>query len=49
VPVHHYLDAAQGCKTAGAYAHIQKGTGHGIAPDGLQAALAFMRERLSVA
>lgn len=28
------------------YAHIMKGTGHGIAPDGLSVALAFMRERL---
>lgn len=28
------------------YAHIQEGTGHGIAPDGLQVALAFMRDRL---
>ena len=28
------------------YAHIMKGTAHGIAPDGLQVALAFMRDRL---
>jgi len=25
-----------------------KGTGHGIAPDGLQVALAFMRDRLGL-
>lgn len=28
------------------YAHVMKGTGHGIAPDGLQVALSFMAERL---
>ncbi|MDR0810467.1 MAG: dienelactone hydrolase family protein [Gemmobacter sp.] len=28
------------------YAHVMKGTGHGIAPDGLQVALAFLKERL---
>jgi phospholipase/carboxylesterase len=28
------------------YAHVMRGTGHGIAPDGLSVALAFMRERL---
>jgi phospholipase/carboxylesterase len=28
------------------YGHVMKGTGHGIAPDGLQAALAFLTERL---
>jgi len=26
--------------------HVERGTGHGIAPDGLSAALAFIRERL---
>lgn len=31
-----------------AYAHIMKGTGHGIAPDGLSVALAFMRNRLGM-
>jgi len=30
------------------YAHIMKGTAHGIAPDGLSVALAFMRERLGM-
>jgi phospholipase/carboxylesterase len=28
------------------YGHVMKGTGHGIAPDGLGAALQFIRERL---
>jgi phospholipase/carboxylesterase len=29
------------------YAHVMKGTGHGIAPDGLSVALQFLRERLA--
>ncbi len=29
------------------YGHVMRGTGHGIAPDGLQMALTFLRERLS--
>ena len=28
------------------YAHVSRGTAHGIANDGLEVALAFMRERL---
>jgi phospholipase/carboxylesterase len=28
------------------YGHVMKGTGHGIAPDGLGVALQFIRERL---
>jgi phospholipase/carboxylesterase len=28
------------------YGHVMKGTGHGIAPDGLSVALGFLRERL---
>ncbi|MDB2369182.1 alpha/beta fold hydrolase [Octadecabacter sp.] len=51
VPVQSLPEAAQALQDAGwkeVYAHIQKGTGHGIAPDGLQIALAFMRERLGV-
>ena len=28
------------------YAHVMKGTGHGIAPDGLQVALSFLRDKL---
>ncbi|MBU2993399.1 prolyl oligopeptidase family serine peptidase [Octadecabacter sp. 1_MG-2023] len=52
VPVESLPQAAEALQGAGwkeVYAHIQKGTGHGIAPDGLQVALAFMRERLGVA
>lgn len=30
------------------YAHVMEGTGHGIAPDGLSVALAFMREHLGI-
>ena len=30
------------------YAHVMRGTGHGIAPDGLNVALAFLRERLGM-
>lgn len=30
------------------YAHVMEGTGHGIAPDGLSVALAFIREKLGV-
>jgi phospholipase/carboxylesterase len=28
------------------YGHVMKGTGHGIAPDGLQVALSFLKDRL---
>lgn len=28
------------------YAHVMKGTGHGIAPDGLQVALSFLHDKL---
>ena len=31
------------------YGHVMRGTGHGIAPDGLGVALTFMRERLGAA
>jgi phospholipase/carboxylesterase len=51
VPVQSLPEAAQGLQDAGfdqVYAHIQKGTGHGIAPDGLNVALAFMRDKLSL-
>ncbi len=43
--------AAEALQEAGwkeVYAHIMKGTGHGIAPDGLSVALAFMQERLGI-
>ncbi len=31
------------------YAHVMRGAGHGIAPDGLSAALGFMRDKLGIA
>ncbi len=43
------MDAAgQALLTAGfeTFGHVMKGTGHGIAPDGLSVALTFLRERL---
>ncbi|MEL6608217.1 MAG: prolyl oligopeptidase family serine peptidase [Pseudomonadota bacterium] len=49
VPPQSLPMAAEGLQKAGftdVYAHIMKGTAHGIAPDGLQVALAFMRDRL---
>jgi len=51
VPPQSLPQAAETLQEAGwkeVYAHIMKGTGHGIAPDGLQVALAFMQERLGV-
>ena len=49
VPPESMPQAAQALQESGwkeVYAHVMKGTGHGIAMDGLQVALAFMRERL---
>jgi phospholipase/carboxylesterase len=42
--------AGQALDAAGfeVYGHVMRGTGHGIAPDGLSAALAFLREHLPV-
>ncbi len=51
VPPASLPEAAQALEDAGfkdVYAHIMKGTGHGIAPDGLSVALAFMRDKLSL-
>ncbi len=47
VPPQSLPAAAEGLQEAGftdVYAHIMKGTAHGIAPDGLEVALAFMRK-----
>jgi phospholipase/carboxylesterase len=41
-------EALQGAGFKEVYAHIMKGTGHGIAPDGLSVALAFLRDKLSL-
>ena len=42
--------AGQALTAAGfeVFGHVMKGTGHGIAPDGLGVALQFLKERLSV-
>jgi phospholipase/carboxylesterase len=51
VPPQSLPDAAQALQSAGfedVFAHIMKGTGHGIAPDGLNVALAFMRDKLGL-
>ncbi|SCY52030.1 alpha/beta hydrolase [Paracoccus tibetensis] len=41
--------AGQALQAAGftVYGHVMEGTGHGISPDGLSMALAFVRERLA--
>ena len=50
VPFEDLSLAGDALVTAGfeTYAHVMKGTGHGIAPDGLGAALGFLKERLPV-
>ncbi|MDG2340642.1 MAG: alpha/beta fold hydrolase [Paracoccaceae bacterium] len=41
-------EALQGAGWKDVFAHVMKGTGHGIAPDGLSVALAFMRDKLGL-
>jgi phospholipase/carboxylesterase len=51
VPVQSLPEAAEALQEAGwkdVYAHIMKGTGHGIAPVGWSVALAFMRAKLGL-
>jgi phospholipase/carboxylesterase len=51
VPPQAMPAAAQALQDAGwrdVYAHVMRGTAHGIAPDGLSVALAFFRERLGI-
>lgn len=51
VPVQSLPQAAEALQEAGfkdVFAHVMKGTGHGIAPDGLSVALAFMRDKLGL-
>ena len=51
VPPQSLPQAAEALQAAGwedVYAHVMKGTAHGIAPDGLQVALAFMRDKLGL-
>jgi phospholipase/carboxylesterase len=50
VPPDSMSKAAVGLEKAGfkeVFAHVMKGTGHGIAPDGLSVALAFIRDKMS--
>jgi phospholipase/carboxylesterase len=47
VPFQSLPEAAEALEAAGferVYAHVMKGTAHGIAPDGLSVALAFLRD-----
>lgn len=48
VPFAEMGNAGQALTAAGfeTYGHVMKGTGHGIAPDGLSVALAFLKDRL---
>lgn len=51
VPPQSLPQAAEALQEAGwedVFAHIMKGTAHGIAPDGLSVALAFMRDKLGL-
>lgn len=50
VPVTALQEAGQALSAAGVetYAHVMKGTAHGIAPDGLSVALAFMHDKLGM-
>ncbi|PZX17540.1 phospholipase/carboxylesterase [Palleronia aestuarii] len=50
VPPASLPEAAQALQDAGldVFAHVSKGTAHGIAPDGLSVALAFLREKLDL-
>jgi len=51
VPPQSLQQAAEALQEAGwkdVFAHVMKGTGHGIAPDGLSVALAFMRDKLGL-
>jgi len=51
VPVQSLPEAAEALQAAGwsdVFARVMKGTGHGIAPDGLSVALAFMRDKLGL-
>ncbi len=51
VPPQSLPEAAEALEGAGwqdVFAHIMKGTGHGIAPDGLQVAFAFLRDKCNL-
>ncbi len=42
------IDALQAADFKEVYAHVMKGTAHGISPDGLGVSLAFMRDKLGM-
>ena len=42
------IDALQEAGFSEVYAHVMKGTAHGISPDGLGVSLAFMRDKLGM-
>lgn len=42
------IEALQGAQFKDVYAHVMKGTAHGIDPEGLGVALAFMRDKLGL-
>ena len=49
MPPQSLPQAAEALQDAGwtdVYAHVMKGTAHGISPDGLNVALAFVRDKL---
>ena len=50
VPIASLREAGDVLTRAGfeIYAHVMKGTAHGIAPDGLSVALSFMRDKLGI-
>jgi phospholipase/carboxylesterase len=50
VPPGHFNEAGQALEAAGfeTFGHVMEGTGHGISPDGLSVALAFMMARLGL-
>lgn len=50
VPFASLPEAAEALTGAGfeVMTHVSKGTGHGIAPDGLSLALAFLRAKLGL-
>ncbi|MDJ0994176.1 MAG: dienelactone hydrolase family protein [Dinoroseobacter sp.] len=50
VPPSSLPEAANALTEAGfeTYAHVSEGTAHGIAPDGLSVALAFMKDKLKI-
>lgn len=50
VPIAEMQNAAEALQGAGfeVFGHVMEGTGHGIAPDGLSVALAFIRQQLSI-